>query len=90
MNLEHLTATDYARAAQLAVAVLEGDDAMAVEAITAASDDPRDDSVTNLLLGMAAQTVDLMRVVIGSDAAGELLRTTLAQLREAENRGVDS
>lgn len=90
MDLNHIPAVDHARAAQLAIAVLDGDDAMAADAINAAGNDDRPDSVTNLLLTASKQAVDLLTSTVGHEKAGEFLRNTLAQLRGAEHKGSES
>ncbi|MFZ8756096.1 hypothetical protein ACO03V_01590 [Microbacterium sp. HMH0099] len=90
MDLNYIPAIDHARAAQLAVAVLDGDDAMAADAINAAGNDDRQESVSNLLLVAAKQLVDVLSATMGREKAGIFLRTTLAQLRAAENERGES
>ncbi|MBB3158300.1 hypothetical protein FHS07_001996 [Microbacterium proteolyticum] len=90
MNFENVPAVDHARAAQLAVAILDDDDTMANDALTAANEDPRPEAHTNLMLVAAKGTVDFLTATIGREAAGVLLRETLAQLRAAENEASES
>ncbi|AZS38188.1 hypothetical protein CVS47_02839 [Microbacterium lemovicicum] len=88
MNTNNLLAVDHARAAAVAVAVATGDDAMALLAISEAAEDVRDESLHALVIACGVSLVQMLHATIGLEAAEQLLRKTLLQLRTvAETEG---
>ncbi|MGN7188840.1 hypothetical protein [Microbacterium enclense] len=79
MELHNLRAVDHARAAQLAMAVNSGDDAMVAMVAADVADDERGDSALTLMLAQAVNLVQTLQAVIGTDATTALLQATLAQ-----------